>query len=62
MRSIEKPMDINSIEENMKKDQHSPFNIDERKLDDLLRKLYEQNKNKKSVKVKTRTLLRQKRS
>lgn len=55
-------MDINSIEENMKKDQHSPFNIDERKLDDLLRKLYEQNKNKKSVKVKTRTLLRQKRS
>ena len=40
----------------MKKDPHSPFNLDERKLDELLRKLYEQNKNRKPAKVKTRTL------
>jgi hypothetical protein len=40
----------------MKKNPHSPFNLDERKLDDLLRKLYEQNKDRKPAKVKTRTL------
>jgi hypothetical protein len=47
---------MNTIEDTMKKDPHSPFNLDERKLDDLLRKLHEQNKDRKPEKVRTRTL------